>query len=86
MVLVAIAEGWEGAAPYRDMFEALASHTMAMIANRKAATQEIPQTPALLDISEQDALAGWIAEIDSMGMLDGFDGLLSGFMDDFTPS
>lgn len=85
MVLVVIAQGWEGAAPYRDIFEVLASRTMSMIVTRNCQHRQLPTTPALSDTSDREAVTRWIADIDDMGMLDGFDGLLSGFMDDFTP-
>lgn len=79
MVLVAIAEGWNIAAPYRDIFEALASRTMSMVLSGKPAAQVTSQATDVSDDVERDALVDWMADIDG----NGFDDLLSGFMDDF---
>ncbi|KAH6695013.1 fungal-specific transcription factor domain-containing protein [Plectosphaerella plurivora] len=84
MVLVAIAEGWGQAAPYRDIFEALASRTMSMVFGGKPEASADSQV-ADTGIAERDGMADWMADIDNMGMFSGFDDLLSGFMDDFTP-
>lgn len=85
MVLVVIAEAWEGAAPYRDIFEILASHTMSMIISRSQQSQPPPQGPALADTSEREAVSRRISDIDDMGMLNVFDDLLVGFVDNFGP-
>lgn len=79
MVLVAIAEGWNIAAPYRDIFEALASRTMSMVLSGKPAAQVTSQATDVSDDVGRDALVDWMADIDG----NGFDDLLSGFMDDF---
>ncbi|KAM0324310.1 hypothetical protein ACHAQA_008087 [Verticillium albo-atrum] len=84
MVLVAIAEGWCRAAPYRDIFETLASRTMSMVLGGKPAARANVQA-ADADSAERDILADWMADVDNMGMFDGFDDLLSGFLDDFAP-
>lgn len=84
MVLVVIAQGWKGAAPYRDIFEVLASRTMSMIVTRSC-QQPLPAAAPLSDSSDREAVTRWMADMEDTGMLDAFDGLLSGFMDDFTP-
>lgn len=83
MVLVVIAQGWKGTAPYRDIFEVLASRTLSMVVARNCQNPR-PEAPPLSDSSDREAVTRWMADMDDMGMLDGFDGLLSGFMDDFT--
>ncbi|KAF9877052.1 hypothetical protein CkaCkLH20_05318 [Colletotrichum karsti] len=85
MVLVVIAEGWAGAAPYRDIFEALANRTMSMLLHGKSAAQASSQTGQDgSDNPQRDAWA-WMADFDHTGVLDGFDDLLSGFMEDLAP-
>ncbi|KAI2670568.1 transcriptional regulator family: Fungal Specific TF [Penicillium roqueforti] len=85
MVLVVIAEAWEGAAPYRDIFEVLASHTMSMMISRSLLPQPLPQTHILADTSEREAVSRWISDMDDMDMLNVFDDLLTGFIDDSGP-
>ncbi|KAJ5240900.1 uncharacterized protein N7469_002491 [Penicillium citrinum] len=84
MVLVVIAEMWKGAAPYRDIFETLASHTVSMIINRSLSFN-LPEGPALADPLDREAVTGWISDIDDMGMLDVFDDMLAGFVNDIGP-
>lgn len=83
MVLVVIAEGWESASPYRDIFEVLASRTLSMIVSRAIGPQLPPATPALSDSSDREAVTQWIADINDNNILAGFDDLLAGFVDDF---
>lgn len=85
MVLVVIAESWEDAAPYRDIFETLASRTMSMIMGTNHDHPPLPASPALSDDSDREAVTRWIADIDNQGMLSGFDELLSGFLNHSTP-
>lgn len=86
MVLVVIAEMWKGAAPYRDIFETLASHTVSMIVNRSMSSNS-SEGPALADPLDREAVTGWISDIqfDDMGMQDIFDDMLAGFVNDFGP-
>ncbi|CAH0052275.1 unnamed protein product, partial [Clonostachys solani] len=81
MVLVVIAQAWEEAAPYRDIFEVLTNRTLSMIVNRNLQRPPVPATPALSATSEREAVARWMTEIDDTGMLSGLDEFLSGFMD-----
>lgn len=80
MVLVVMAERWKDVAPYRDMFEALASRTMAMVVGNghEQWTLPVPSTPTLT--LDPDDLARWTAAIADSGMSDGIDELLSGLM------
>lgn len=82
MVLVAIAEGWKDAAPYRDTFEALASRTVAMVVNKNREIQSSPS--AAIDVEGQESWARWINDMAETGVLDGVDGLLAGFINDFS--
>ncbi|KAH7131604.1 fungal-specific transcription factor domain-containing protein [Dactylonectria estremocensis] len=84
MVLVAIAEGWQGAAPYRDTFEALASRTVAMVMNKNPEMSPPLPPPGSLEVEGQPSWTDWINDIAEAGVLDGVDGLLAGFINDFT--
>ncbi|KAF4997118.1 hypothetical protein FDECE_12162 [Fusarium decemcellulare] len=83
MVLVILAERWNDAAPYRDIFEALASRTMTMMAEAQQG-KEIAST-ALVPGQEQcpEDLPQWMAGIADTGISLGVDLLLSGLIDDF---
>lgn len=85
MVLVILAERWPEAAPFRDLFEALASRTMTMMANKQQQQQEPATSTALITWQEQfpEDLPQWMAGITDSGMSLGADWLLSGLIDDF---
>ncbi|KPM37048.1 hypothetical protein AK830_g9524 [Neonectria ditissima] len=83
MVLVILAERWSEAAPYRDIFEALASRTMTMMADTQQG--EIIASTALGPEQDQylDDLPQWMAGIADSGISLGVDLLLSGLIDEF---
>ncbi|KAH6989672.1 fungal-specific transcription factor domain-containing protein [Ilyonectria sp. MPI-CAGE-AT-0026] len=82
MVLVVIAEGWEYAAPYRDIFEALASQTISMML-RGDRTWEASTFSAVSDTSDRENMNRWLADMAGMDMLDVVNELLPGFVEDF---
>lgn len=82
IVLVAIAEGWEGAATYRDIFELLAGHTLSMIVNRKDQSLLPPRDSTLVDSLERETMSQWISDIGNTGTFDNFDDLLTGYIDE----
>ncbi|KAL5590052.1 hypothetical protein FOVSG1_011919 [Fusarium oxysporum f. sp. vasinfectum] len=84
MVLVAIAEGWQAAAPYRDTFEALASRVIAMVFNKSRAVQASFPPPSVAETREPDTWGHWINDMANAGVLEGVDGLLAGFIGDLT--
>ncbi|KAI1022224.1 hypothetical protein LB504_007231 [Fusarium proliferatum] len=86
MVLVAIAEGWQAAAPYRDTFEALASRVITKVFNKNRTEQSSwpPPSEAETGDQNQDTWGHWMNDIASAGVLEGVDGLLEGFIGDFT--
>lgn len=84
MVLVAIAEGWQGASPYRDAFEALASRTIGMIMNSNFPAASPTQWQVPPDFGDHDNWAFNLNDLIETGGLDGLDGLLEGFIVDFT--
>lgn len=83
MVLVVIAQAWEEAAPYRDLFEVLANRTMTMIVSKNNGANIVPTPWASADATEQETLTQWMVDIANTGMSDEMEGLLSGFMDEF---
>ena len=82
MVLVVMAERWKEAAPYRDIFEALASRTMAMTVEmsqeRPGACPDTSSTPAHHHQQQPDPgdFTQWMAAIADSGMPGGIDELL----------
>ncbi|KAF4332689.1 purine utilization positive regulator [Fusarium beomiforme] len=84
MVLVAIAEGWQAAAPYRDTFEALASRVITMMFNKSRAIHASLPPPSAAETGDEDTWGHWINDMATAGVLEGVDGLLAGFIGDFT--
>ncbi|KAH8696217.1 fungal-specific transcription factor domain-containing protein [Talaromyces proteolyticus] len=83
MVLVVIAQAWEEAAPYRDLFETLANRTMTMIVNRNNGVHTSSYPRASADPTDQETLTQWMADIANTGMSDEMEELLAGFIDEF---
>ncbi|KAF5624657.1 positive regulator of purine utilization [Fusarium tjaetaba] len=81
-----IAEGWQAAAPYRDTFEALANRVISMVFNKNRAVQAPLPPPRENETGDQsqDAWGHWMNDLVDAGVLEGVDGLLEGFIDDFT--
>ncbi|KAF5247595.1 hypothetical protein FANTH_6346 [Fusarium anthophilum] len=86
MVLVAIAEGWLAAAPYRDTFEALASRVIGMVFKKNRTEQTSLPLPSEAETEDQnqDTWGHWMNDMANAGVLEGVDGLLEGFIGDFT--
>lgn len=74
IVLVLMAQWNESAAPYRDIFEALASRTLTMLVEKDRERSALP------DIWESDNFTQWVADISDGGMADGLGELLSGLI------
>ncbi|CZR68640.1 related to purine utilization positive regulator [Phialocephala subalpina] len=87
MVLVVLAERWEQAAPYRDIFEALASKTMSMIVDKHRELWMIAEAPVIVqqgpNLSLSNETAQWVTDIADVGMSDGIESLLTGLVYDF---
>ncbi|KFX99698.1 hypothetical protein V497_01539 [Pseudogymnoascus sp. VKM F-4516 (FW-969)] len=83
IVLVVMAERWKDAAPYRDIFEALASSTRTMMVNKNHEQWIEPASLTLLDSLDQEDLSQWMADINDISMSDGIDTLLTGLVGDF---
>lgn len=86
MLLAIMAERWEGAAPYRDLFEALASRAMAMMVERKQheTAPALPAPSAESDNPNIEDLTLWASQIADVGMPDAFGSLLSGLIGDYS--
>lgn len=83
MILVVIAQGWQTAAPYRDLFEVLVARTISMIDNRRDGVQPISSiTPFSDRYADEGDWNRCLAEIDR-DLFAGFDDLLPGFMAEF---
>ena len=87
MVLVVLAERWEQAAPYRDIFEALASKTMAMVVDKHREMWVTLEAPIIerpgSGLSFPGELAQWVTDIADVGVSEGIESLLSGLVYDF---
>ncbi|KPM38586.1 hypothetical protein AK830_g8001 [Neonectria ditissima] len=83
MVLVAIAEGWQGAAPYRDTFEALAARTLTMLISRRSTVSPPLISTTLSEPPIQESWAQLMSDVAETSELNGDDGLLARFFDDF---
>lgn len=91
MVLVAIAEQWKDAAPYRDVFEILSNHTMTIMTSwqegnalQTATGATAVQMTARHDTIFPEYLLDWMTGISQdTGISTGVDRLLNGFFDDF---
>ncbi|KAI5461692.1 fungal-specific transcription factor domain-containing protein [Mariannaea sp. PMI_226] len=84
MVLVVIAQAWEEAAPYRDLFEGLVNRTMTMIVSRNNGAH-VSSTPlaSAFTSTEQETLTQQMADVADLGMSGEMEALLAGFMDEF---
>jgi hypothetical protein len=78
-----MAERWKDAAPYRDIFEALASSTRTMMVNKNHEQWIEPASLTLLESLDQEDLSQWMADINDISMSDGIDTLLTGLVGDF---
>lgn len=88
MVLVVLAERWEQAAPFRDIFEALASKTMSMVVDKHRQMWMFPEAPAIVQQQEpgqdfSNDMSQWMTDIADVGMSDGVESLLTGLVYDF---
>ncbi|GES57132.1 related to purine utilization positive regulator [Aspergillus terreus] len=83
MVLVAIAEGWDGAAPYRDTFEALANRTVTMVINRYQEDPPPLSPPGSFDLPGDGDWTHLIYDMAEAGALDGVEGLSASFVNNF---
>ncbi|KPM46480.1 hypothetical protein AK830_g220 [Neonectria ditissima] len=83
IVLVIIAERWDTAAPYRDIFETLANRTIMMMDDKNDGKRAIPGTSTEPDNSGEGDLMQWMTIMADAGMSEGFDGLLTSLVGDF---
>ncbi|KAL4875624.1 putative transcriptional activator protein acu-15 [Aspergillus karnatakaensis] len=82
IVLVIMAERWDAAAPYRDIFGMLANRTMMMM-DEKAESWALPIAPSQSENEGDQELMEWMAHVTNMGMAEGFDTLLTSFVGAF---
>ena len=83
MVLVILAERWTEGAPYRDIFEVLASRTMTMLADVQQGKSVGPTALVQGHEAYPEELPQWMAGINDTGYSVGADWLLSGLIAEF---
>ncbi|KAJ5179206.1 hypothetical protein N7492_002416 [Penicillium capsulatum] len=83
MVLVILAERWPEATPYRDIFEALASRTMTMMADLQQGKQMASTALVPSHTTYPEDLPQWVAGISDAGISTGVDWLLNELIDEF---
>ncbi len=83
MFLVILAERWADAAPYRDIFEVLASRTMTMMADSQQGNSVAPVALVQGQDMYPEDLPLWMAGISDTGLSIGADWLLSELIDEF---
>lgn len=86
MLLAIMAERWKGAAPYRDLFERLASRAMAMLVDRKQheTAPALPSSSTDPNYLGTEDLTQWAAQIADVGMPDAYGGLLNSLISDYS--
>lgn len=78
IALVIMAERWDAASPYREIFMALVNRTMAMMNDK---VEERASRNAVSDDAENwvgEAWTEWMGIVADAGLLEGFNGLLTG--------
>lgn len=85
ILLVMMATQWEGAAPYRDIFETFANRTITMMVDMSDNEVLSPSISPPSEGPDQQNLAQWITNVADVGMMDGIDGLLAGLVGDIAP-
>ncbi|RMJ05242.1 hypothetical protein CDV36_014078, partial [Fusarium kuroshium] len=83
MLLAIMAERWEGAEPYRDIFEVLSRRALRMMVDtRSGETASQAASSGALDAGD---MSQWLEDMAGQGLLDGFDSILSDLLGDFNP-
>lgn len=85
IVLVIMAERWDTAAPYRDIFEALSRHTLSMMASKSRENSTLPGAVTQPDNLDARDLTQSLADIANVGISEGYDSLLSSWIGDLPP-
>ncbi|KIV78792.1 hypothetical protein PV11_06402 [Exophiala sideris] len=81
IVLVLIAQWNDAAAPYRDIFEALATRTITMLVDKGGdASTDVDPAPPQVDNLDSENFSQWISDITEGGMADGLGDLLNGLV------
>ncbi|KAF5640181.1 positive regulator of purine utilization [Fusarium sp. NRRL 25303] len=83
MVLVILAERWPEAAPFRNIFEVLASRTMTMMTDSHQGKEVMPIAIGSEQETCPEGLSHWMAGISDTGITTGVDSLLSELIDEF---
>ncbi|KAL2824999.1 putative transcriptional activator protein acu-15 [Aspergillus cavernicola] len=84
IVLVIIAERWEAAAPYRDIFGTLANRTMMMMDDKADGSWALPIGSREPDDGGEGDLMNWMTRVTDTGMSEGINTLFNSFVGDFS--
>jgi hypothetical protein len=78
IALVIMAERWDAASPYREIFIALVNRTMSMISNKTDGS--VPKNVVSSDSENyvEEDWTEWMRIVADAGLLEGFNGLLTG--------
>lgn len=85
MVLVIMAERWDGVAAYRDLFETMSSRTMTMMVDEGHREQTIASAWSDPNGFDPLDLSQWMGDTASMGNYDQTHALLAGVIGNFAP-
>lgn len=85
MILVILAERWTDAAPYRDVFEALANRTMTMLADKQQGKEVAPDWLVTEEDQYSASFPQWMAGIADSEISLGLDLILNDLINDVPP-
>ncbi|OKL63861.1 hypothetical protein UA08_00622 [Talaromyces atroroseus] len=78
IALVIMAERWDAASPYREIFMALVSRTMAMMGDKSDESVSTNVVSADSESWVEEDWTEWMGIVADAGLLEGFNGLLTG--------
>lgn len=82
IALVIMAERWQLVTPYREMFEALASKTIAMMGEKGQDSAAIPAISLESNDSNEEDWTHWVNDMVTSGVSEGVDELLNSLISD----
>lgn len=82
ITLVVMAERWDAAAPYREIFIALANRTMSMMSERIVESASRNMISVGPENHDKEDVTEWMRIVADAGVLQGYNGLLTGLTRD----
>lgn len=80
-----MAERWDAAAPYRDIFEKLANRTITMLDDRSKQEGPFLSSSANTGALDEGGLSDWVTQVTNAGIPEEFDGLFSSLAPEYLP-